>query len=86
VGLLGLGHEIDLGELWRMSLETHIGAAGGGGVNVGKGLLGGARIEADYVLNSDSSLSLGLGILRSFDGGLNVPIIQLGFKKRFKTH
>jgi len=53
---------------------------------VGKGLLGGARVEADYILNSDSSLSLGLGILRSFDGGLNVPIVQLGFKNRFKTY
>ena len=51
VGLLGLGHEIDLGEVWRLSPEAHIGAAGGGGVNVGKGLLGGARVEADYVLN-----------------------------------
>ena len=86
VGLLGLGHEFNLGEVWRLSPEVHIGAAGGGGVNVGKGLLGGARVEADYILNSDSSLSLGLGILRSFDGGLNVPIVQLGFKNRFKTY
>ena len=46
-----------------MSLEAQIGAAGAGGVNVGKGLIGGARVEADYVLNSKSSLSLGLGIL-----------------------
>lgn len=86
VGLLGLGHEFNLGEVWRLSPEAHIGAAGGGGVNVGKGLLGGARVEVDYVLNSDNSLSLGLGILRSFDGGLNVPILQIGFKKRFKTY
>jgi hypothetical protein len=69
-----------------MSLEAQIGAAGAGGVNVGKGLIGGARVEADYVLNSKSSLSLGLGILKSFDGGLNVPIVQLGFKNRFKTY
>jgi hypothetical protein len=86
VGLIGLGHEFNLGKVWRLSPEAHIGAAGGGGVNVGKGLLGGARVEADYILNSDSSLSLGLGILRSFDGGLNVPIVQLGFKNRFKTY
>ena len=86
VGLLGLGHEIVLGEVWRMSLEGHIGAAGGGGVDVGKGLLGGARIEADYILNSNNSVSLGLGVLKSFDGGMNVPIVQLGFKHRFKTH
>ena len=86
VGLLGLGHEFNIGEVWRLSPEAHIGAAGGGGVDVGKGLLGGARVEADYILNSESSLSLGLGILKSFDGGLKVPIVQLGFKKRFKTY
>jgi len=86
VGLIGLGHEFNLGEVWRMSLETQIGAAGGGGVNVGKGLIGGARVEADYILNSKTSLSLGLGILKSFDEGLNVPIVQLGFKNRFKTY
>lgn len=86
MGLIGLGHEFNLGKVWRLSPEAHIGAAGGGGVNVGTGLLGGARVEADYILNSDSSLSLGFGILRSFDGGLNVPIVQLGFKNRFKTY
>ena len=85
VGLLGLGHEFDLGETWRMSLETHIGAAGGGGVDVGRGLLGGARVEIDYILSSNNAVSLGLGVLKSFNGGLDTPIAQLGFKHRFKT-
>ena len=86
VGILGLGHEFDLSDFWRFSVEAHVGAAGGDGVNVGKGLLGGARFEADYILNSDNSISLGLGFLKSVDGGLNVPIVQLGYKHRFKTH
>jgi len=86
VGLLGLGHEFDVGDVLRFSIEGHVGAAGGGGVDVGNGLLGGARLEADYLLNSNSSVSLGLGLLKSFDGGLNVPIVQLGFKHRFTTH
>ena len=86
VGLLGLGHEFELSDFWRFSVEAHVGAAGGGGVDVGKGFLGGARVEADYILNSDNSISLGLGFLKSVDGGLNVPIVQLGYKHRFKTH
>ena len=86
VGLLGLGHEFDVGDVWRFSIEGHVGAAGGGGVDVGDGLLGGARVEADYLLNSNSSVSLGLGLLKSFDDGLNVPIVQFGFKHRFTTH
>lgn len=86
VGLLGLGHEFDVGDVWRFSIEGHVGAAGGGGVDVGDGLLGGARVEADYLLNCNSSVSLGLGLLKSFDGGLNVPIVQFGFKHRFTTH
>jgi len=86
VGLLGLGHEFDLGKLWRISLEAHVGAAGGGGVDVGKGLLGGARVEADYLLSSNNAVSFGVGLLKSVDGGVNVPIVQLGFKHRFKTH
>ena len=86
VGLVGLGHEFNINDFWRFSIEAHVGAAGGGGVDVGKGLMGGARIEADYILNSENSISLGLGFLTSFDGGLNVPIVQLGYKHRFKTN
>lgn len=86
LGLLGMGHEFDVGNFWRLSIEGHVGAAGGGGVDVGNGLLGGARVEADYLLSPNRSVSLGFGHLKSFDGGLDVPIIQLGFKQRFTTH
>ncbi len=51
-------------------------------------LSGSSKIESsfnDYILNSENSISLGLGFLKSVDGGLNVPIVQLGYKHRFKT-
>lgn len=87
IGLIGLGYEFDLSETWRVSVEGHVGAAGGGGVDVGKGLMGGLRAELDYVLSPRNSLSLGVGTLQAVDGGgLNVPVIQIGFKHRFTTY
>ena len=85
VGLLGAGHELDLGEKWRLSIEGHVGAAGGGGVDVGRGVVAGVRGEIDYLLSDSNALSMGLGLLKSFDGGLSVPIVQIGFKHRFAT-
>ena len=86
VGLLGLGREFPIGDQWRFSLETHVGAAGGGGVDVGRGLLGGARVEVDYILDPKNAVSVGLGMLQSFDGGMRVPVLQFGYKHRFTTN
>lgn len=86
VGLLGLGREFAVGDQWRLSLEAHVGAAGGGGVDVGNGLLGGARVEVDYILTAANAVSVGFGVLKSFDGGMNVPVLQLGYKHRFTTN
>lgn len=85
VGLIGLGYEARFSDTWRLSLEGHLGAAGGGGVDVGKGLMAGLRTEIDYILSPANSLSLGVGRLRAIDGGMDVPIIQLGLKHRFTT-
>ena len=84
-GLLGLGREFSVGDQWRFSLEAHVGAAGGGGVNVGRGLLGGARVEVDYILDPKNAVSVGLGVLQSFNGGMQAPVLQLGYKHRFTT-
>lgn len=86
VGLLGLGREFPIGDQWRLSLEAHVGAAGGGGVDVGRGLLGGARVELDYILDPKNAVSIGFGVLQSFDGGMRVPVLQLGYKHRFTTN
>lgn len=83
VGLLGLGYEFDLGGKWRIAVEGQLGAAGGGGVNVGKGLVGGARAELDYRLTERGALSLGAGWVKSIDGGVDAPVLQLGYKHRF---
>ena len=86
IGMIGLGHEFTLSDTWRLSLEGHVGAAGGGGVDVGRGLVGSVRAEIDYLLSPRNAVSLGIGTLRAIDGGANVPVMQLGFKHRFSTH
>lgn len=85
IGLLGLGYEVDLNDTWRAAVEGHIGAAGGGGVDVGDGLIGGLRAEIDYKISEQGAVSLGAGMLRVRGGGMDVPVLQIGYKHRFTT-
>lgn len=86
VGLLGLGHAIPLNDTWTVSVEGYLGAAGGGGIDTGGGLMGGARLELDYKLSDALALSGGIGTLQSLRGGGAKPVtIHLGFKTAFTT-
>ena len=85
IGLLGLGYEFELNDSWQLALEGHIGAAGGGGVDVGSGFIGGLRAEIDYLLSSKNAVSFGFGILKSNVGGMRIPIFQIGLKHKFST-
>lgn len=86
IGLLGLGYEMPLSPRWSASLEAHLGAAGGGGVNATGGLIGGLRGEVDYALRDNLRLSLGLGTLRALkSGGLAPVVATVGLKIPFET-
>lgn len=86
IGMLGLGYQVDLGERWAVSLEGHIGAAGGGGVNVAGGILGGLRAELDYRVGDNWAVSLGLGRLSALRGnGMSSNVATLGLKIPFTT-
>ena len=87
VGLLGLGYAMPLNDSWTVSLEGHIGAAGGGGVNTGGGLMGGARVELDYALRKNLAISVGVGTLQSLrgSGGARPLTLHLGMKTAFTT-
>jgi hypothetical protein len=86
IGMLGLGYEFDLGERWAISFEGHIGAAGGGGVNVAGGVLGGLRAELDYRVTDNWAVSVGLGHLAALRGnGLSSNVATLGIKIPFNT-
>lgn len=87
VGLLGLGYEIGLGQRWAVSLEAHVGAAGGGGVNTAGGIVGGLRAELDYKVSENWALSFGLGHLGTLRGkGMSSQVASLGIKIPFSTH
>jgi hypothetical protein len=87
IGLLGLGYAMPLSDRWTLSVEGHMGAAGGGGVDTGGGLVGGARVEMDYHLTDTLSLSAGVGALRSLrDGGARPVTFHLGIKTAFTTY
>lgn len=86
IGLLGLGYQLELAPRWAVSLEGHIGAAGGGGVNVAGGVVGSLRAEVDYRMTDTLALSLGLGRMRALRGnGLDSNIATLGLKIPFTT-
>lgn len=86
IGLLGLGYSVTLSQRWSLAGEGYIGAAGGGGVDTGGGLVGGGRVEVDYLLNDHVAVSAGVGKLTSLrNGGARPTTIHLGLKTRFNT-
>ncbi len=87
IGLVGLGWTHRVAPRWDISVEGHIGAAGGGGVNTAGGLVGGLRAEIDYALNDRMKLSAGIGKMRTLKGGGMAPtVVQFGLKLPFTTH
>jgi hypothetical protein len=86
IGMLGLGYQIDLGQRMALSLEGHLGAAGGGGVNTAGGVVGSLRAELDYYVTDRWAVSLGVGHLAALRGtGLSSNIATLGIKIPFTT-
>ena len=85
VGLIGLGYEHDIVENWTLSFEAHGGAAGGGGVDVGDGLVSSVRAEIDYKISRYSSISVAVGKFKSLNGGVDAAIFQFGLKTDIST-
>lgn len=87
IGLLGLGYALPINDRWTVSLEGHLGAAGGGGIDTGGGLVAAARVELDYALNDNLALSLGVGKMQTLRGGGGAkPVtLHLGLKTAFTT-
>ena len=86
IGTLGLGYRMELSPKWALSLEGHLGAAGGGGVNVTGGAIAGLKAEIDYALNDRVSVSAGLGKMRALEsGGMAPGVLTLGLKFPFET-
>ena len=86
VGLLGLGYAMPLNDRWTVSAEGYLGAAGGGGIDTGGGLMGGGRLELDYKLTDTLAISGGIGMLKALRRDAARPVtLHLGFKTYFTT-
>lgn len=79
MGTVGLGYEMPLGPRWALSGEVFAGAAAGGGINTGGGLIGGGKLEIDYILNDRLRLSAGVGKWVSL-AGARPTTLHLGIK------
>ncbi len=81
IGLVGLGYTLPLTDKLSLSAEFLLGSAAGAGINAQGGLVGGAKIEADYHLNDSVSLSFGLGQIQTLQGGgMHPAAVSLGLK------
>ncbi|MEJ1999014.1 MAG: hypothetical protein P8X76_12940 [Maritimibacter sp.] len=85
IGMVGLGYQMDLGPNWALSGELIGGAAAGGGINTSPGVIGGGRVELDYKLTDNLSLSAGVGKWVS-KGGAAPITLHAGIKIPFTSY
>lgn len=85
VGLFGFGYEQGLGARWALSGEVYVGAAAGGGINTGGGLIAGTKLELDYALSEGLKLSVGAGKMISL-GDASPVTLHFGIKLPFTTY
>ena len=87
VGLLGAGWRQPLSRDKRLNINAGLsfGAAGGGGLAVGGGLVWQAHLGLEYSLDRDVSAMLSGGRLAAPDGRLRADIIMLSLAYRFAT-
>jgi hypothetical protein len=83
-GLVGVGVHIPLsGSEFYLEGEGLAGAAGGGGLAVGSGLVWQANASLGYELTDSLSLSFGVGRLEAVDGPLKADVVSLGLAYKF---
>jgi hypothetical protein len=84
MGTVGFGLEVPLGDRFAVAAEVFGGAAAGGGINTGGGLIYGAKAELDYKLNDRFTLTGGVGKWYSL-GGAQPITLHAGVKIPFTT-
>jgi hypothetical protein len=85
MGTVGAGFEVPLGDRFAVAAELFGGAAAGGGINTGGGLMYGAKGELDYKLNDHLTLSAGAGKWYSI-GGAQPFTLHAAVKIPFTTY
>lgn len=84
-GLVGLGIKTNNASLKNISLFTQVlaGAAGGGNISTGEGLIIKPSIGADYKLNNTLSLRSSVGYVKAKGGDLSSTFVNFGIKYNF---
>lgn len=86
-GLVGAGYVTPLWKNSRLLLNTEllVGAAGGGGLAVGDGLVSQAMVGLGYRTSRASSLHASYGRIKSHNGHFEADVINLTYGLRFST-
>ena len=86
-GLVGVGYMTPLWKNSRMLFNAELlgGAAGGGGLAVGDGLISQAMIGLGYRTSRATSLQASYGIIKSNNGNFEADVINLTFALRFSS-
>lgn len=83
-GLVGAGlHQPLFDTPFYLDLEGLIGAAGGGGANVGGGLVWQANANLGYQLNEKLSLTAGIGRMEAVKGAFKANVLNVGLVYNF---
>ncbi len=82
-GLLGAGLQQSLGERWFIEVEGLVGAAGGGGLATGSGLVVQANASAGYRLSPSLSVLLSAGRMAAPNGPFKAQVAGLGLAWQF---
>lgn len=83
-GLLGLGARLPFGRSLFVEGEGLLGAAGGGGLTVGSGLVGQANLNLGYRLTQALSLIGTVGYIKAFNGDFQACVVGLALGYQFR--
>lgn len=79
-GWLGLSNNYQISDNWQLLLNGMVGAAGGGDINLGSGLLFQYSVGAEKVINDRLSFMMNVGQVRPLEGNFTPVHIDLGIK------
>lgn len=82
-GQLGIGSHWPLLRDWFIDAEALLGAAGGGGLAVGSGLVSQINGAVGYRISRDLSLLAGFGRIHSFNGPMKAQVLGLSLAYQF---
>jgi hypothetical protein len=87
VGLLGIGKLFEVGEKDKFgaSVELAVGAAGGGSVDVGSGVVVQPSVGITYSLGKNTSIDLNYSRIKALSGALDSSVYEIGMSYRFGT-